>query len=91
MFFTPVCQPFCSQRGVVSVHVSQVTCSGGSASRGVCLQGGQHPGGSLHPVGVCIGGVGGGADPRDTSDTTGYGLQADGTHPTGMHSRLLFI
>ena len=43
---------------------------------GVCLQeGGLHPGGDWadHP-------------PRDTWDTTGYGKQAGGTHPTGMHS-----
>ena len=54
--------------------------SGGVCIMGVCLQGGLHPGGSafgggLHPKGE---------DP--TKDTTGYGKQAGGTHPTGMHS-----
>ena len=47
---------------------------------------------TLHPVGVCIQGSlhpGGWADPlRDTWDTTRYGQQAGGTHPTGMHSYL---
>ena len=33
----------------------------------------------------------GGADPRDTWDTTGYGQQAGGTHPTGMHSFFLSL
>ena len=54
---------------------------GGSASGGVC-----HQGGGLPPRGVFIQGVlprGGGADPPST---TGYDQQAGGMHPTGMHS-----
>ena len=61
----------------------------GSASRGV---GGLHPGG-LHPRwrgsasrerGSAFGGW---PDrPSDTWNTTVYGQQAGGTHPTGMHS-----
>ena len=49
----------------------------GSASRGVCIQGG---GGSLHAGRVYI-----------QSDTTGYTQRADGTHPSGMHSCFLWI
>ena len=44
-------------------------------------------GGSLGtPPQVCLHGGGTDSPPRDTWDTTGYGQQADGTHPTGMHS-----
>ena len=58
-----------------------------------------HPGGSeswgwgLHPGGgVCIqGGWTALPHPRYTWNTTGYGKQAGGTHPTGMHSCLLFF
>ena len=59
---------------------------GGSASRGLCIQGV-----SIHR-GVCIQGVDiqgiciqwGWADPL--SDTMGYGQPVGSTHPTGMHS-----
>ena len=71
MFYT--CVSFCSQSWGVCLQ-------GGSASWGSASRGGLHPGGSafgggLHPKGE---------DP--TKDTTGYGKQAGGTHPTGMHS-----
>ena len=59
---------------------------------------GQSASGGLHPGGLHRG-QGGLADPpvwlqeeglgrptRDTYDTMGYGQQAGGTHPTGMHS-----
>ena len=46
----------------------------------VCIQGGLLPGG----------GGGETPSPRDTWDTMGYGKQAGGTHPTGMHSCLIF-
>ena len=56
---------------LASQHVSQVSHDRGVCIRGVCLQGGLHPG------------AGGWADlPR----YMGYGQQASGTHPTGMHS-----
>ena len=59
---------------------------GWSASRGVCLSGvGQTPlrsayGGSLYPWDWAD------SPPSDTWDTTRYGQQADGTHPTVMLS-----
>ena len=56
----------------ITIHRTGGICLGG----GICLQeGGLHPGGDW-------------ADhtPRYTWDTTGYGKQAGGTHPTGMHS-----
>ena len=37
--------------------------------------------------GVCLWGLWG-QTPRDAWDTTGYGQQAGGMHPTGMHSCL---
>ena len=44
---------------------------------------------SVHGGGVCMGGSGGlGSLPP--LDTTGYGQRAGGTHPTEMHSLLLF-
>ena len=65
----------------------------GSASKGVCIKGGgvclqgvyiQSRGstsrGVLHPGGRWT------DPPPDIWDTTGFGQQADGTHPTGMHS-----
>ena len=54
---------------------------GGSASRGRGL----HPGSWANSPGLPTGVW---ADPplRDTWDTTGYGQQAGGTHPTGMYS-----
>ena len=42
--------------------------------------------GPLHPRGLCIQGVGQTSPPQHTWDTTGYGQQAGGTHPTGMLS-----
>ena len=67
--------------------------SRGSASRRVHIQAGLHLG-SLHPgrsalgvvciQGVCVKGVG--QTPQDTWDTTRYGQQASGTHPTVMLS-----
>ena len=53
----------------------------GHMTKGVHPRGGLHPGG-LHPGWV-------GQPPphsRDTWDTTGYGQQAGGTHPTRMYS-----
>ena len=38
------------------------------------------------PVSFCSRGGGGGGWQTPLSDTTGYGQQAGGTHPTGMHS-----
>ena len=53
--------------------------------QGVCIQWGGGGGGSasrwkrdLHPGGL--------GRPPPPSDTMGYGQQAGGTHPTGMHS-----
>ena len=43
-------------------------------------------GGSASSRGVCIRGGGWIDPPLDTWDTTGYGQQAGGTHPTEMHS-----
>ena len=85
----------CINRGV---YILGVCIYGGSASRGRGL----HPGGGdLHPRGrgsISKGGKAGPpgfltrgwADPpsRDTWDTMEYSQQADGTHPTGMHSFL---
>ena len=46
-------------------------------------EGGLHPGGGLHQ---------GGADPPSPPwDSMGYGQQAGGTHPTGMHSCFHFV
>ena len=48
--------------------------------RGLCTQ----AGGALHPEGV---GQNTPSPPtQDTKDTTEYGQQGGGTHPTGMHS-----
>ena len=55
-------------------------------------QGGLHPGGGGMPPGGSASrgsasrGVGQTLPTRDTWDTTGYGQQVGGTHPTGMHS-----
>ena len=57
-----------------SMHHRSHDQGGGSASRGVGLHGGLRPGGWANPL------------PRDTWDTTGYGQQAGGTHPTGINS-----
>ena len=45
--------------------------------------GGLYPGGLLHPGGSASRG---GWEGSSSSDTTGYGQLAGGTHPTGMHS-----
>ena len=47
--------------------------------------GGLHPGGWADTPGLPTG-VWADTPPRDTCDTTGYGQQAGGTHPTGMYS-----
>ena len=47
---------------------------------GICLQGGPASGWGVS----CMGGLG--RPPQNTWDTTGYGQQAGGTHPTGMNS-----
>ena len=66
--FTPVCH---------SVHRGDLH-PGGSTFKGVCIQGGLHPGeGGLNSVGL------GRPPPR----YMGYGQRAGSTHPTGMHSR----
>ena len=67
----------CPRRGV-----GFTACTTGHMTRG-----GLHPGGSAF-MGVCVQGGGQTPLPRDTWDTTGYGQQAGGTHPTGMHSLL---
>ena len=71
------------------VCVSQHALGGG-----VCLPGGCLPGRVSARGGVCLGG---GAPPGPeadttptTPDTTGNGQQAGGTHPTEVHSCLLF-
>ena len=52
-----------------------------------------HDWGGLHPDGLHLGSASGGGwrgagppSPGDIFDTTGYGQQASGTHPTGMYS-----
>ena len=53
----------------------------------VCIQDGGLPiGWGSASRGSASGGCGLGTPPKDTWDTTGYGQQVDGTHPTGMHS-----
>ena len=71
-------------RGLASQRASLVT--GRSASGGVCIWGREvclWSGGSAYR-GFCsrVWQI-----PPDTWDTTGYGQQTGGTHPTGMHSR----
>ena len=69
------------------------SASGGSTSRGICIQeksasGDLHLGG-LYPWGSASSGVclqGGWADLPPRWDTMGYSQQGGGTHPTGMHS-----
>ena len=60
--------------------------------QGVCIWGGLPPEGSASRRGLPpreVQGIQlGWADPRDTWDTTGYGQQAGGTHPTGIYSCL---
>ena len=66
-------------------------CSGVSASRGSASSGvGPISPGSAYRW-VCI--LGGWADPppQYTWDTTGYGQEASGTHPTGMLSYVVII
>ena len=60
----------------------------GSASRGSLHPGGLPPGGGLHPRGSAFIRVEQTPSPRETWDTARYGQQADGMHPTGMHSCL---
>ena len=55
--------------------------------RGVCIQGFTYRA-MGRPPGLLTGGEVG-QTPRDTWNTTGYGPQADGTHPTGMLSDFL--
>ena len=45
---------------------------------------GLHPGRESASRGVCLKGVG--QNPPPQLNTVGYGQQAGGTHPTGMHS-----
>ena len=68
-----------SRRKVMFLQVS--VCPGGGCLHpdGVCIQVRSASG----SAGICIQGVGGWADPLP--DTTGYGQQAGGKHPTGMH------
>ena len=71
--------------GNVFTHVCHSVHRGGSA-----FKGGLHWGGWADPTGLPTGGSasrGVNQTPtRDTWDTMGYGQQAGGTHPTGMHS-----
>ena len=64
---------------VMFLHLS--VCSWGE---GFCIQGGLHPWGSASKC-VCIGGKGVRQTPLQ-QNTTRYGQQAGGTHPTGMLS-----
>ena len=73
-------------------------CITGHMTRGICLQAGLHPGGPppgegvLHLRGLCrrlppglpTGELG--RHPPSAPRYMGYGQQAGGTHPTGMHS-----
>ena len=76
------------------LHPGGVCIQMGSASRwGLHPGGGRlHPGRGvsasrlgLHPRGLHPGGFGGLGLERPPADTTGYGQQAGGKHPTGMH------
>ena len=64
-------------------YVSRRLWLWGVCFQGVCIKGGwtDLPWACLE--GLCILGVGQ-THPQDTWDTTGYGQQAVGTHPTGM-------
>ena len=77
------------------LSVSHFIHGGVCIQRGwVCIKGGLHPRWDLHPRGVCIWGAciqgvciqEGWADAP--LDIMGYGQQAGGMHPTGMHSCL---
>ena len=77
--FTSMCHSFC-QQGVGGSWFPSMHHR--SHDQGDLYPGGLHPciQGGLHP------GRGLGRPPPPPSDTIGYGQQAGGTHPTGMHS-----
>ena len=78
--FTGICHSFCPEGGGFTACITG-HMTGGSASRRGTLG---------RPPGPAYRGRGNPAPP-ETWDTTGYGQQAGGTHPTGMHSRLSIL
>ena len=88
--FKPVCQSFCSHRVYPSIHWAEdvypgMQWEGVSAKGCICRRGVSTWGGS--PRGVCPG------HPQQIQRQTSpeITIGAGGTHPTGIHSYLMFI